>query len=243
METSNWFSRLKGRLVVSCQALEDEPLHGSAVMCRMAQAARMGGASAILANGGTDIAAIRASVDLPIIGVINRVYADSVVTLTATMREVDELMAVGPDMIGVEATLGLRPGGETLTEFVTCIRLRYPHVRLMADVATVEEARLAECLGFDCVSSAFYGHTEGTIGQHLPAQAFAHLRALRKAVTCPLWAEGGITTPEQAAAALAAGADTVVVGSAITRPQTITARFVVEMARVISETGLAPTVN
>ncbi|AZE47013.1 N-acetylmannosamine-6-phosphate 2-epimerase [Pseudomonas chlororaphis] len=70
----------------------------------MAQAACAGGTAAILANGGTDIAVIRTSVNLPIIGVVNRDYADSPVRLTATMREVDELMAAGVDMIGVEAT-------------------------------------------------------------------------------------------------------------------------------------------
>jgi N-acylglucosamine-6-phosphate 2-epimerase len=42
----------------------------------------------------------------------------------------------------------------------------------------------------------------------------------------PVIAEGRITTPVQAAHALQLGAHAVVVGTAITRPQWITARFV-----------------
>ena len=50
---------LRHKLIVSCQALPDEPLHSDFIMARMAVAAEEGGASGIRANSVVDIAAIR----------------------------------------------------------------------------------------------------------------------------------------------------------------------------------------
>ncbi|STQ09616.1 N-acylglucosamine-6-phosphate 2-epimerase [Enterobacter cloacae] len=102
---------LKGRLVVSCQALENEPLHSPFIMSRMALAARQGGAAAIRANSVVDIEAIKEQVTLPVIGIIKREYPDSEVFITATMKEVDELMTVSPAIIALDATDRARPGG------------------------------------------------------------------------------------------------------------------------------------
>ena len=95
---------IKGALIVSCQALADEPLHSSFIMSKMALAAKQGGAKGIRANSVVDIRAIRKEVDLPIIGIIKRDYPDAEVYITATMREVDELMAVQPEIIALDAT-------------------------------------------------------------------------------------------------------------------------------------------
>ncbi|STD22141.1 N-acetylmannosamine-6-phosphate 2-epimerase [Enterobacter asburiae] len=84
---------LKGKLVVSCQALGNEPLHSPFIMSRMALAAAPGGAAAIRANSVVDIEAIKQQVSLPVIGIIKRDYPESEVFITATMKEVDELMA------------------------------------------------------------------------------------------------------------------------------------------------------
>ena len=90
---------LKGKLIVSCQALPDEPLHSSFIMGRMALAAQQGGASGIRANTKEDIAEIQQNVDLPIIGIVKRDYEDSVIYITPTMKEIDELMEVKPEII------------------------------------------------------------------------------------------------------------------------------------------------
>ena len=82
---------LRGKLVVSCQALENEPLHSPFIMSRMALAAAQGGAAAIRANSVVDIEAIKGLVSLPVIGIIKRDYPDSEVFITATLKEVDEL--------------------------------------------------------------------------------------------------------------------------------------------------------
>lgn len=216
---------LKGKLVVSCQALENEPLHSPFIMSRMALAARQGGAAAIRANSVVDIEAIKEQVTLPVIGIIKREYPDSEVYITATMKEVDELMTVSPAIIALDATDRARPGGESLATLVTRIRTRYPSVLLMADIATVDEAVTAQALGFDCVGTTLYGYTAQTAGHALPDDDCQFLKAVLAAVTVPVVAEGNVDTPERAARCLALGAHIVVVGGAITRPQQITERF------------------
>ncbi|WET41531.1 N-acetylmannosamine-6-phosphate 2-epimerase [Citrobacter enshiensis] len=217
---------LKGKLVVSCQALEHEPLHSPFIMSRMALAAAQGGAVAIRANSVVDIAAIKQQVSLPVIGIIKRDYPDSEVFITATMKEVDELMSVGPEIIALDATARPRPQGQTLEALVAQIRSRYPAVLLMADIASVEEAVTAQALGFDCVGTTLYGYTAETAGHRLPENDCRFLRDVLAAVTVPVVAEGNVETPELAARCLALGAHTVVVGGAITRPQQITERFI-----------------
>ena len=216
---------LKGKLVVSCQALENEPLHSPFIMSRMALAAAQGGAAAIRANSVVDIEAIRQQVSLPVIGIIKRDYPESEVFITATMKEVDELMTVSPAIIALDATDRARPGGESLATLVTRIRTRYPSVLLMADIATVDEAVTAQALGFDCVGTTLYGYTAQTAGHALPDDDCQFLKAVLAAVTVPVVAEGNVDTPERAARCLALGAHMVVVGGAITRPQQITERF------------------
>ena len=216
---------LKGKLVVSCQALENEPLHSPFIMSRMALAARQGGAAAIRANSVVDIEAIKEQVTLPVIGIIKREYPDSEVFITATMKEVDELMTVSPEIIALDATNRARPGGESLATLVSRIRTRYPSVLLMADIATVDEAVTAQALGFDCVGTTLYGYTAQTAGHALPDDDCQFLKAVLAAVTVPVVAEGNVDTPERAARCLALGAHMVVVGGAITRPQQITGRF------------------
>lgn len=157
---------LKGKLIVSCQALDNEPLHSPFIMSRMAVAAEEGGAEGIRANSVADIAAIKQLVSLPVIGIIKRDYPDSEVFITATMKEVDELMSVGPELIALDATARPRPGGQRLDALVAEIRAKYPSVLLMADISTAEEALTAQSLGFDCVGTTLYGYTAETEGTH-----------------------------------------------------------------------------
>ncbi|GAA3905919.1 MULTISPECIES: N-acetylmannosamine-6-phosphate 2-epimerase [Gibbsiella] len=217
---------IKGKLVVSCQALADEPLHSDFIMSRMALAAQQGGAAAIRANSVADIKAIMAAVALPVIGIIKRDYPDSAIFITATLQEVEELMAAAPAMIALDATARPRPGGVSLPELVCEIRRRYPQLLLMADIATLEEARAADALGFDCIGTTLHGYTAETQGRSLPMDDFAFLQQVLAAVARPVIAEGNITTPAMMARCLQLGAHAVVVGGAITRPQQITARFV-----------------
>lgn len=227
--SSTMLNQIKGKLIVSCQALEDEPLHSDFIMGRMALAAARGGASAIRANSVVDILAIKQEVSLPVIGILKRDYPGSEVYITATLREVDELMTAAPEMIALDATLHSRPDGQSLEQMVEAIRARYPQLLLMADIATLEEAVQAERLGFDCIGTTLHGYTRETTGHKLYDNDFAFLRAVLAAVTVPVIAEGNVTTPQMATRCLQLGAHAVVVGGAITRPQQITERFIEAM--------------
>jgi N-acylglucosamine-6-phosphate 2-epimerase len=224
--TLSILQQIKGRLVVSCQALDDEPLHSDFIMSRMAVAAQQGGAAAIRANSVEDVKAIMQAVSLPVIGIIKRDYAGSQVYITPTLQEIDELMTVGPQMIALDATLHQRPGSLALADLVAAVRARYPDLLLMADIATLEEAIHACQLGFDCVGTTLHGYTDETLGRKLAQDDFRFLKEVLAAVSVPVIAEGNVETPAMAARCLALGAHAVVVGGAITRPQQITRRFV-----------------
>ncbi|MGG0742140.1 N-acetylmannosamine-6-phosphate 2-epimerase [Priestia megaterium] len=214
-------------LIVSCQALEDEPLHSPFIMGRMALAAKEGGAKGIRANSTIDILEIKKQVDLPVIGIIKQVYGDNEVYITPTMSEVDSLAKTGVEIIATDATNRLRPDGKTLKQFYNEIRENYPDILLMADVSTVEEAVYAEKLGFDIVAPTLYGYTAETMGKKIYQDDYALLKEI---VTCvkhsKVIAEGNVLTPEIACSILNMGVHAVVVGGAITRPQQITKRFV-----------------
>lgn len=141
-------------LIVSCQALPDEPLHSSFIMSKMALAAYEGGAVGIRANTKEDILAIKETVDLPVIGIVKRDYNHSDVFITATSKEVDELIESQCEVIALDATLQQRPK-ETLDELVSYIRTHAPNVEIMADIATVEEAKNAARLGFDILARRY----------------------------------------------------------------------------------------
>ncbi|MEH6533804.1 MAG: N-acetylmannosamine-6-phosphate 2-epimerase [Photobacterium frigidiphilum] len=226
---SNFFTRTKGGLIVSCQALENEPLHSDFIMSRMALAAEQGGAFGIRANSVKDISEIKKTVNLPIIGIVKRDYDDSEVFITATIGEVDELMTIAPDMIAIDATDRTRPNSETLEDFVISIRSKYPDVLLMADISTLDDALEADRLEFDCISSTLHGYTENTKDSKLFSNDFQFIKELLDAVTIPVIAEGNVETPEMAKRCLDVGCHAVVVGGAITRPKQITERFITAM--------------
>lgn len=216
---------LRGRLIVSCQALPYEPLHSSFIMGRMALAAKEGGAYGIRANTREDIKEIRNMVDLPVIGIVKRDYADSKVYITPTMKEVDELMEVRPEIIALDATGALRPGGVTLDEFFGEIREKYPKQLWMADCSTVEEALYADKLGFDFIGTTMVGYTEQSRNDRIEADDFRILRKIIEKAEHEVIAEGNIDTPQKVRRVIELGAYSVVVGSAITRPQLITKAF------------------
>lgn len=216
---------LKGKLIVSCQALPHEPLHSSFIMGRMALAAKEGGAYGIRANTKEDIAEIQARVDLPVIGIVKRDYEDSKVYITPTMKEINELMEVKPDIIALDATHSLRPGGRTLDEFYREIRKSYPEQLLMADCSTVEEALHADQLGFDFIGTTLVGYTDQSKSLKIESNDFEIIRQIVAKVKHRVIAEGNINTPEKARRVIELGAFSVVVGSIITRPQLITKSF------------------
>ncbi|MFD2044536.1 N-acetylmannosamine-6-phosphate 2-epimerase [Ornithinibacillus salinisoli] len=223
MEKTQLLEQIKGKLIVSCQALEDEPLHGPHIMARMAMAADVGGAVAIRANGSDDISAIKHATKLPIIGLVKRVYENSHVYITPTKKEVDELLDVGVDVIALDATNRKRPNGDSLEEIIRYVKEK--EQLILADISTVEEGLHALHLGADFISTTLSGYTDYTVREQ-PGPDVELVEKLVHATDAPIFAEGRIECPNDAKRMIQKGAHTVVVGSAITRPQHITKVFV-----------------
>lgn len=226
------FEQLKGHLIVSCQALPEEPLHSPFIMGKMANAAKLGGAKGIRANSIEDIREIKKTVDLPIIGIIKDVHDNSDVFITPTMEAIDALCEEGVEIVALDATNRIRPDGTTLKEIFPIIREKYPNQLFMADSSTYEEAKEAYELGFDCLGTTLSGYTAYTRGTVLP-----DVPLMKRLVTdfpLPVIAEGGIWTPQQLQDVFAAGVTTAVVGTAITRPMEITKRFVQAIEKTYS---------
>ena len=216
---------IKNHLIVSCQALEYEPLHSSFIMSKMALAAYQGGAKGIRANTIEDIQAIKKEVDLPIIGIIKQEYEGSVVFITPTIKEVDALVKEGVDIIAMDATIRERPHHIYLDDFFKEIRKKYPNQKFMADCSTIEEAIHADELGFDFIGTTMVGYTKESKGLKIEENDFEIIRTIIQKVKHPVIAEGNIDTPQKAKRVLDLGCYSVVVGSIITRPQLITKRF------------------
>ncbi|MCU9816313.1 MULTISPECIES: N-acetylmannosamine-6-phosphate 2-epimerase [Paraclostridium] len=210
-------------LIVSCQALPDEPLYSSFIMCKMALAAKEGGAVGIRANTITDIKAIKAEVDLPIIGIIKQDYDNMIPYITPTMKEIDALVEENIHVIALDATINQSEN------FLKEVLNKYPNQKFMADISTIEEGLRAESLGFQFVGTTLVGYTE----QSKNMNNFEVLSTLIEKCKIPIIAEGNFDTPEKARKALEMGAYSVVVGSAITRPQLITKRFAEEVNKAL----------
>lgn len=219
-------NQIKGKLIVSCQALAHEPLHSSFIMGRMARAAKEGGAAGIRANTKADIDEIKKNVSLPIIGIVKQDYPDSKVFITPTIKEVDEVVESGADIIALQATDDLRPDGKTLEAFFNEIKAKYPEQILMADCSTINEAIFADQLGFDFIGTTLVGYTKQSQNLKIEDNNFYIIRQILASVKHPVIAEGNINTPEKAKKVLELGCYSVVVGSIITRPQIITRTFV-----------------
>ncbi|NOV04548.1 putative N-acetylmannosamine-6-phosphate 2-epimerase [Paenibacillus sp. LMG 31457] len=214
----------KRGLIVSCQALPHEPLRGGDTMAKMARAAVEAGAVGIRTNGVFDILAIKQEVSVPVIGLIKREIAGSEIFITPTMNEVTAIVLAGADVVALDVT----DREDRLEAVQPLIALAHKMgAAVMADISTLEEGIAAERLGVDFIGTTLSGYTSYSRQSHEPD--FELLRELSRAVKVPVVAEGRIWKPEEAAKALDCGAVNVVVGSAITRPQLITARYIKAM--------------
>lgn len=198
-------------------------MHGSEHMAVMAIAAARGGAVGIRANTPDDIAAIRLSVSLPIIGIYKLVIPGYAVYITPTIESATQVAQAGADIIAIDATSRPHPDDLRLYERIAIIH-KQTNCPVMADISTFAEGLAAQEAEADLVSTTLSGYTDYSPTQDTPD--FKLLERLVADLKVPVIAEGRIATPKQALEALKLGAFAIVVGSAITRPQWITARFV-----------------
>ena len=225
MDKAVVYNRLAGGLIVSCQALKDEPLHSSYIMSRMAYAAKEGGAVGIRANSISDIREIKKTVDLPVIGIIKQKYEGYETVITPTRLEVKALVLEGVEIIALDCTIRPHPSEKNTEDFLYKIRHEFPDQLLMADCSTYAEGMAAARLGMDFIGTTLSGYTDYTRNRQLPDVEL--IEQLCRDCGKPVIAEGGIKTPDQLACVFKAGAWAAVVGSAITRPREITREFII----------------
>jgi N-acylglucosamine-6-phosphate 2-epimerase len=214
--------KIKGGLIVSCQAEEGSPFFQPESMARFAKAAELGGAAGVRAKE-PDIRAIKEMCSLPIVG-IDKVYLEGFeVYITSRLEDAQRIADAGAAIIALDCTPRPRPGGVTMQELVQRIKsgLKLP---VMADIATLEEAVAAERAGADIVATTLSGYTAYSPKRATPD--FDLLNAVVRAVDIPVIAEGHIQTPAEAQKCFALGAWAIVIGTAITRPVELTQRFV-----------------
>jgi N-acylglucosamine-6-phosphate 2-epimerase len=226
---------LRGRLIVSCQASEGDPLDDLDTLTRIATSVLRGGAGGLRAEAVSRIAAFRAITQLPIIGLIKSYDTNGDVYITQDFRSAKAASDAGADIIALDCTARRLAAAEPWPELIRRIHTELNRP-VLADIASVEDALAAERAGANAVATTLYGYTTETANQrtvswHLIQSIVAHL-------TTPVLVEGHITDPQDVRRAFELGATAVVVGSAITRPETITARFV-EAAHGLSKNDLA----
>lgn len=220
MAAADLLQRLRGRLVVSVQAQAGSVLGDAATIALLARCVVLNGAAAVRIEGAERIRAVRAAVDVPVIGLIKRAHAGFEPYITATLDEVREIVAAGAEIVAFDATARPHPNDASVADFVAAIHGLGRAA--MADCATLADGRGAAEAGADIVATTLAGYTGETAGRTLPAfDLLAQLAAVHPFAVC----EGGIGAPAEARAAFSAGAAAIVVGTAITNIDLLTRRF------------------
>ena len=221
--TNSVFQSLKGKLIVSCQASHGEPLDHLDALTRMAASVLRGGAGGLRAEGVQRVIAFRAITDLPIIGIVKTFDANGEVYITPDFLSARALSDANADIIGLDCTSRRLSAEEPWPKLIHRIHQQLGRP-VCADIATFEEGIAAEKAGADAVATTLYGYTAETMG--VRTVSWPLVEKLVERLKVPVIVEGHVTQPEEVRRALDAGASSVVVGSAITRPELITARFV-----------------
>lgn len=226
MELQDFLKNIKGKIIVSCQALPNEPLYceEKSLMPFMANAAKQAGSPAIRTSSVRDVIEIKKATNLPVIGLIKKSYPNYDSYITPTMTEIDQLVEAKSDVVALDCTLRKRGDNQSINQFISQIKQEHPNIVLMADISTYEEGVNAFNCGVDMVGTTLSGYTD--YSPKVDGPDFALVEKLAKELPIPVIAEGKIHCPEQAKKMFKLGAYSIVVGGAITRPLEIATRFI-----------------
>ena len=217
---------LKNKVIVSVQAMPNEPLYKEDCMFAMVQSVVNGGASALRVAGARDVKNAK-TLGIPVIGLTKPDGLPEnwkeIVYITPTLKEVNELIDAGADVVAFDGTRRPRPNNCTLQEIVS--RIKSANRYAMADIATYDEAMYCAELGVDIISTTLSGYTQESLSDS-DTPDFELLQKIVENTDVPVILEGRIWEPSQVDKAFELGAHCVVIGSAITRPQLITKRFI-----------------
>lgn len=217
-------------VIVSVQAFEDSPLYGADHMKIMAQCAALGHASGFRACWPQDIRAVRSITDLPIVGINKKFKGGNPldeIFITPDFASACEVIEAGCDVLGIDCTIRPSRGFDALYILLKQIKEQYPTIAIMADLATVEEGiRVANTGLVDIISSTLCGYTRQSLGAERNGPDLSIIKSLKASIDLPINGEGRIWELKDLEEVLHAGADMVTIGTAITRPQLITERFV-----------------
>jgi len=219
--------KLKNEIIVSLQAMPQEPLYDQNCIIAMAKSLiELGGVRALRLAGERDIKNIKKLYpDIIIIGItkpdkIPENYKE-LVYITPTVSDCERIIKAGADIIAFDGTMRKRPNDEKLCDLINYIHSN--NKLAMADVATFEEAQNAAELGCDIISTTLSGYTKET--QDYPNTPDFKLAKKIKTLNKFAILEGKIWEKNDVKEAFESGADSVVIGSAITRPQLIYKHF------------------
>ncbi|MGL4647286.1 MAG: N-acetylmannosamine-6-phosphate 2-epimerase [Mycoplasmoidaceae bacterium] len=229
MNKKIFLTKIKGNLIVSCQAVDNEPLNNVTAITLMAKAVIEGGAKVLRLSQFNHIKSIKNKFpQIPIIGLIKKKYENSDVFITPTKKEINQLLKLEVDCIALDATLRTRPK-ESLNELIKYIRAKNKNVAIMADCSDEEDVLNANQYQFDLIGTTLRGYTKKSQGKNNIDNNYKFIKWCVKNSKIPIIAEGGIWTPIQAKEILSLNVHAVVIGSAITRPKEITQYFLKEV--------------
>ncbi len=212
---------LRGSLIVSCQAPPGDPLDNVDALRRIAASAVRGGAGGLRANGVECVEAFRCDTGVPVIGIQKRRIGDEV-SITPDFVSAKSIADAGADIIALDCSSNRSAAAEPWQDVLRRVQAEIGKP-VLADIATFEESMAVQEAGADAVATTLYGFTPETAG--FRTVNWELVARLIKVLRVPLIVEGHISRPEEAAMAIELGAYAVVVGSAITRPESIAARY------------------
>lgn len=229
-------------LIVSCQADPGDPFYGAENIARMALAAEAGGAVGLRINTVENIVKVKQTVSISIIGILKKRYGNSAAYITPTLKEVEEVIEAGADIVCIDGTASTKPDGKTTEAFLHDIKKRF-RIPIMTDVSNAQEGVTAWRAGADLIATTLAGYEAFLKNpvydptENFKAPDFEIIASLAEQVDIPVVAEGRFWTPEDVVKAMNLGAHAVVVGSAITRPQLITKRMALAIDRFLEQSG------